>query len=76
MSELVKQEIEAVILKLEAGEISETEAHIAIAEITTSMPENDRTSEGVKQYMRAEIEQLEICEEDKQRLLDELEKDS
>lgn len=75
MTDIIKREIEAVIFKLEAGEISETEAHIAIAEITTSMPEEDQTSEGVKQYMRAEIEQLDISEQDKQRLRDELEKD-
>ncbi|MCP5206998.1 MAG: hypothetical protein H7A01_07335 [Hahellaceae bacterium] len=75
MTDAVKLEIEAVILKLEAGEITETEAHIAIAEITTSMPEEDHTSEAVKQYMRAEIEQLEISEADKQRLRDELEND-
>lgn len=73
--EQIKKQLEEVSIKLEAGKITEAEAHIAIAEITTSMPEEADTSEGVKGFMLDEINKMEISEDEKQTLRSHLDRE-
>lgn len=69
----VKKQIDEVVMKLAAGNISEAEAHIAIAEITTSMPEEDNLSDGVRAFMQDELAKMNLPEQDKQSLRESLE---
>ncbi|PID42155.1 MAG: hypothetical protein CSB48_11525 [Proteobacteria bacterium] len=71
--EHIKGKINEVILLLEEGKISEHEAHIAIAEITTSIPEEDILSSFVNEFMETEIRTMDISEDDKRTLLNCLE---
>ena len=59
---MFKNQIDEVILQLEAGKISEEEAHIKIAEITTDMPEQERLSEGVKDVVEVVVDQKLLIE--------------
>jgi len=74
--EHIKKKIDQVMLKLETGKITEDEAHIAIAEITTSIPPEDILSQGVKDFVAAEINGMDISDNDKQLLRDTLEEES
>ena len=73
--ENIKNQIDEVILQLEAGKISEADAHLKIAEITTNMPEQDKISEGVKAFMHEEINKMDMSEDEKHQLRKNLEED-
>lgn len=68
-----QMQIEAVIRRVESGGLSEEEAMVLIAEITTNIAEPERLSEAVREYMLAEIEAMPITEEEKQFLRVDLE---
>ncbi len=63
--EETKAQINAVINALEAGEITEEDAHIRIAEITTDIPAEDRISDAVREYMLGEIAGMPITDVEK-----------
>jgi hypothetical protein len=63
-----KQKIEDVIRKLEAGEISEGQAHYAIAEIAADLPVPEIASAASVALVLSEIDKLDISEEEKQTL--------